>query len=62
MEEKYFQEHKKLSKEDYFKAVKNINNNIIGELSGSGFTVSSDSEEKVRSNMRRRNNPIELYK
>lgn len=62
LEEKYFQEHKKLSKEDYFKAVKNINNNIIGELSGSGFTVSSDSEEKVRSNMRRRNNPIELYK
>lgn len=62
LEEKYFQEHKKLSKEDYFKAVKNINNNIIGELSGSGFTVSSDSEEKVRSNMRRRNNSIELYK
>ena len=58
--ENYFNQHKKITKEEYFKAVNNINENIINEMSASGFTVAPESVEKVKSNIRRRNNPIEL--
>ena len=42
------------------KTVKNINENVISELSSSGLTVSPESIERVKANVKRRNNPIEL--
>lgn len=59
-DESFLEQHKKVSKSDFFKAVKNINDNIINELSSSGLTVSGDSAEKVKSNLKKKNNPIEL--
>ncbi len=58
--ESFLNQHKKVSKSDFYKAVKNINDNIINELSSSGLTVSGDSAEKVKSNLKKKNNPIEL--
>ena len=49
-----------LDKEEYFKAVNNINENIINEMSMSGFTVAPESVDRVKTNMKKRNNPIEF--
>ena len=60
LKDSYFTQHKKISKEDYFKAVNNINENIISEMSMSGFTVAPESVDRVKANMKKRNNPIEF--
>ncbi|WP_157759835.1 GLPGLI family protein [Chryseobacterium piperi] len=57
---KYLEKHKKLSKEDYIKAIKNINENIINELSMSGLKIAPESVEAAKANLKRKNNPIEL--
>lgn len=60
LKDSYFTQHKKISKEEYFKAVNNINENIINEMSMSGFTVAPESVDRVKTNMKKRNNPIEF--
>ena len=56
----YYNSFKIISKAEYMKTVKNINENVISELSSSGLTVSPESIERVKANVKRRNNPIEL--
>lgn len=58
--EEYLNKHKSISKEDYVKALKNINENFINELSASGLIVAPESVEMVKANNKKRNNPIEL--
>lgn len=58
--ENYLKKHKELSKEDYLKALRNINENIINEASMSGLTIAPESIEQVKANFKKRNNPIEL--
>ncbi|WP_061084588.1 GLPGLI family protein [Chryseobacterium indologenes] len=58
--EKYFKQHKAISKDDYKKAVKNINENMINEAAQNGLTIAPESLELVKKNLSKRNNPIEL--
>ena len=58
--DQYYNSFKIISKAEYMKTVKNINENVISELSSSGLTVSPESIERVKANVKRRNNPIEL--
>ena len=51
---------KKISKSDFYKALKSTQENFISEISKSGFTLDTNVEGKVKDNMKRRNNPIEL--
>ncbi|MGN7865181.1 GLPGLI family protein [Chryseobacterium sp. 22458] len=51
---------KKIAKADYYKALKNSQDNIILEMSKSGFNLSSDAENQVKEKLKKRNNPIEL--
>ncbi|MFN3021394.1 GLPGLI family protein [Chryseobacterium sp. TY3] len=60
MDEKNLKLYKKISKTEYSKVIKDINDNIIGELSSSGLTVMPESIDKVKSNVKKRNNSIEL--
>lgn len=58
--EKYLKQHKEISKEDYIKTMKNINDNMINEAASNGLTISPESMEQVKKNLSKRNNPIEL--
>ncbi len=58
--EKYLNQHKILSKEEYRSALKNINDNIINEASSSGITIAPESVEQAKKDISKRNNPIEL--
>ncbi|MCQ9638945.1 GLPGLI family protein [Chryseobacterium sp. WG14] len=60
--EKYLKQHKEVSKEDYMKAMKNINDNMINEAAMTGLTIAPESLEQVKKNLSKRNNPIELKK
>ncbi|WP_426478445.1 GLPGLI family protein [Chryseobacterium sp. CBSDS_008] len=60
--ENYLKKHKQLTKEEYLKVIKNINENIINEASMSGLTISPESVERAKANFNKRNNPIELNK
>ncbi|MGG7439317.1 GLPGLI family protein [Chryseobacterium arthrosphaerae] len=51
---------KKIAKAEYYKALKNSQDNIILEMSKSGFNLSSDAENQVKEKLKKRNNPIEL--
>ena len=56
---KFLDSHKKISKSDFLKTEKQIKNNLVKELSLSGFTVSSESLPSVKSNLKKNNNTIE---
>lgn len=51
---------KRVSKADYYKALKNSQENLVSEISKSGFTIDASAEAKVKERIRKRNNPIEL--
>ncbi|WP_415325065.1 GLPGLI family protein [Chryseobacterium sp. MMS23-Vi53] len=59
-QEVYLKKHKEISREDYLKTLKNINDNIINEAARSGLSVAPESVELVKANLKKRNNPIEL--
>jgi len=51
---------KKVSKADFYKALKNTQENFISEISKSGFTLDANAEAMVKDKIKRKNNPIEL--
>lgn len=51
---------KKISKADFYTGLKNSQENLVSEISKSGFTLDSSAEAKVKEKIKRRNNPIEL--
>lgn len=51
---------KKVSKADFYRALKNSQDNIIQEISKSGFSLNPNAENLVREKLKKRNNPIEL--
>ena len=51
---------KKVVKSDFYKALKNTQDNLISEIAKSGFTLDSNAEARVKDKMKRKNNPIEL--
>ncbi len=51
---------RKVSKADFYKALKNSQENLVSEISKSGFTLDPSAEAKVKEKMKKRNNPIEL--
>lgn len=51
---------KKVTKQDFYQALKNTQDNFISEIAKSGFTLDSNAEAKVKDKMKRKNNPIEL--
>lgn len=51
---------KKVSKAEYYKALKNSQENLVSEISKSGFTLDPSAEAKVKEKIKKRNNPIEL--
>ncbi|WP_312399983.1 GLPGLI family protein [Chryseobacterium sp.] len=51
---------KKVSKVDFNNALKNTQENLVSEISKSGFTLDANAEARVKDNMKRKNNPIEL--
>lgn len=51
---------KKVSKADFYKALKNLQENMVSEISKSGFTLDPSAEARVKEKIKKRNNPIEL--
>lgn len=51
---------KKITKAEYYKALKNSQDNIVLEMSKSGFSLNPDAENQVKEKLKKRNNPIEL--
>lgn len=51
---------KKVSKADFYKAFKNSQENLMSEISKSGFTLAPSAEARVKEKIKKRNNPIEL--
>lgn len=51
---------RKVSKADFYKALKNSQENLVSEISRSGFTLDPSAEAKVKEKIKKRNNPIEL--
>lgn len=51
---------KKVSKADFYKGLKNSQENLIQEMAKSGFKLDAGAESLVKDKLKKRNNPIEL--
>lgn len=49
-----------VSKVDFYRTIKNSNDNIINEISRMGFTISPEHQKSVINNRKKKNNPLEL--
>lgn len=55
-----FENGKLVSKADFYKMLKNSNENIVNELASVGFSVSPEHQKAIQDKRKKRNNPIEL--
>lgn len=60
--DKILDKFKKVSKEEYFKAMRNINDNYIKEMEMTGMFLDESGKENVLKNRKKRNNALEKSK